>query len=289
MNEMQGRVCVITGGTAGIGRATAVALAKLGASVVVLGRSRERGKHARAEIARESGNDKIAFVSVDLAVQADVRRAAAEVLAAHPKIHVLINNAAVLLPKREITVDGVERMFATNYLAHFLLTNLLLDRLKASPPARIVTVANLIPGAKLDLDDLNLEKGKFSSFGVLRPSKLALILFTRELAKRLAGTGVTANVLEPGLAKTAQMDDQPWLMRAAIHLISSTPEKGARTSIFLASDPRVASVTGKYFSKCREVPISGPQVDDEALWKQLWERSTQLCHLTSHDPGGAHE
>lgn len=287
MTEMQDRVCVITGGTAGIGRATAVALAKLGASVVVLGRSRERGEQARADIARETGNDRITFVSIDLGVQADVRRAATEILEAHPKIHVLINNAAVLLPKRELTVDGVERMFATNYLGHFLLTNLLLDRMKASAPARIVTVANLIPGAKLDLDDLNLEKGKFSSFGALRPSKLALILFTRELAKRLAGTGVTANVLEPGLAKTTQMDEQPWLTRVAIHLISSTPEKGARTSIFLASDPSVASVTGRYFAKCREVPISGPQIDDEVLWKQLWERSAKLCHLPSHHPGGA--
>lgn len=288
MNEMNGRVCVITGGTAGIGRATALALAKLGAAVVILGRSRELGEQARAAIANESGNDRIEFVGMDLAIQADVRRAAAAISEAHAKIHVLINNAAVLLSRREITVDGIERMFATNYLGHFLLTNLLLDRLKASAPARIVTVANLIPGAKLDLDDLNLENGEFSSFGALKPSKLALILFTRELAKRLAGTGVTANVLEPGLAKTGQMDDQSWLLRAAIHLISSTPEKCARTSVFLASDPRVESVSGKYFSKCREVPISGPQLNDELLWKQLWERSAQLCRLTSHVSGGVH-
>ncbi|WP_155058304.1 SDR family NAD(P)-dependent oxidoreductase [Streptomyces blattellae] len=279
MSEMQGRVCVITGGTGGIGRATALALAKQGATVVVLGRSRERGERARAEIAQESGNDKVELVIADLAAQDDVRRAAAELLQRHAKIHVLVNNAAVMLPKREVTGDGIEKMFATNYLSHFLLTNLLLDRLKASAPARIVSVGALIRGARIDLDDLMLEKGKYSSFAALGPSKLAVVLFTRELARRLDGTGVTANALYPGMAKTAIMDESSWLMKTSMHLMSGTPEKGARTSVFLASDPGVAGVTGKMFAKCREVPMRGAQLDDEELWQRLWDRSAQLTEL----------
>lgn len=279
MSSMQGKVCIITGGSAGIGRATALALAKQGATVVILGRSRQRGEQARTEIARESGNDKIELVLADLAVQADVRRAAAEILQKHIEIHVLINNAAVLLPRRELSIDGIEKMFATNYLSHYLLTNLLLERIKASAPARIVNVANLIPGAEIDLDDLMLEKQPYSAFGALRPSKLALILFTRELARRLAGTGVTVNALQPGLARTTMMDDQPWLMRVLTHLISATPEKGAATSVFLASAPGISEVTGKLFAKCREIPMRGDQVNDENLWQQLWERSAQLTHL----------
>jgi NAD(P)-dependent dehydrogenase (short-subunit alcohol dehydrogenase family) len=184
-----------------------------------------------------------------------------------------------MLPRREVTVDGIEKMFATNYLSHFLLTNLLLDRIEASAPARIVNVATLIRGAKIDLDDLMLEKGKYSAFGALGPSKLALILFTRELAKRLAGTGVTVNALHPGLARTAILDDQPWLMKKLIHLLSTTPEKGAQTSVFLASDPGIAGVTGKLFAKRREVPMSGAQVNDEGLWVRLWDRSAQLSKL----------
>ncbi|MEZ4726990.1 MAG: SDR family oxidoreductase [Caldilineaceae bacterium] len=279
MNQMLGKVCIITGGTAGIGRATALALAKQDATVIGLGRSRARGEQARTEIAKESGNDKIEFVVVDLAVQADVRRAAAKLLAKYTNIHVLINNAAVMLSKREVTVDGIEKMFATNYLSHFLLTNLLLDRFKASAPARIVNVATLIPGARLDLDDLMLEKGKYSSFGALRPSKLALVLFTRELARRLAGTGVTVNALHPGLVRTTMQDDSPWLMKMLMHLLSTMPEKGAATSVFLASAPGIVGVTDKYFVKCREVAMKGEQVNDEGLWKRLWDRSAQLTNL----------
>lgn len=279
MNQMQGRVCVVTGGSRGIGFATALALAKQGATVIILCRSRASGEKARTEIAQESGNDKIDLVIADLAVQADVRRAATELLQNHEKIHVLINNAAVMLPKREVTKDGIEKMFATIYLSHFLLTNLLLDRLKASAPARIVNVATLIRGAKIDLDDLMLEKGKYSSMGALGRSKLALVLFTRELAKRLTGTGVTVNALHPGVAKTDLQKDSPWLMRMLMPLMSTTPERAAQTSVFLASDPGIAGVTGKMFAKCREVPMSGAQVDDEELWKQLWDRSAQLCKL----------
>lgn len=280
MGQMQGRVCVITGGNAGIGRATAVALAERGATVVILCRSRERGERARAEIATESGNDRVELVVADLAVQDEVRLAAAELLRRHAKIHVVINNAAVLLPKREVTVDGIEKTFATNYLSHFLLTNLLLDRLKASAPARVINVATLIRGATIDLDDLGMERRKYSSFGALGPSKLALILFTRELAERLAGTRVTVNALHPGLVRTTIMEGQPWLVKKLVHLLSTTPQKGARAPVFLASDPRIVGVTGQLFAKGRAVRMSGAQVDDEGLRKRLWERSALLSGLT---------
>src|SRR5262249_11227846 len=150
----------------------------------------------------------------------------------------------------------------TNYLSHFLLTQLLLPRLTASAPARIVSVATLTRGLSIDLDDPMLEKRSYSIFKAVGPTKLALILFTRELARRLAGQGLTANALHRGLVKTELLADSPWLMRAFFNLLSTTPEKGAATSVYLASSPAVEGVTGKLFAKCKEVAISGPATDD---------------------------
>ncbi|UOQ56373.1 SDR family NAD(P)-dependent oxidoreductase [Leucobacter allii] len=277
--NMDAKTCVITGGTAGIGLATATALAGQGAEVVLLGRSRDRGKEALARIAATTGNDRGSMVQVDLADLDSVRNAAHEILDAHPRIHVLINNAGIMLPERQLTDDGVEKMFATNYLSHFLLTNLLLERLIASAPARIVSVGALIPRAVVDLDDLAMERRKYTPFTALGISKLAVVMFTRELARHLEGTGVTANALYPGVARTSIMDDQSWLSRTAMRLISGSPEKAARTSILLASDPSVDGVSGRMFSGGKETSMRGDQVNDPQQWRRLWDKSVQLTEL----------
>src|SRR5262245_47393384 len=275
---MQGRVCVVTGGNGGIGRATAEALAGMGATVVLLCRSRERGEQTVSEIGVATGNAP-QLVVADLASMAEVRRAAGELLAKHSQIHVLISNAAVFLPQREVTADGFEKTFATNYLSHFLLTNLLLERLQASSPARIVNVATLTRGLSIDLDDLMLEKRKYSIFAAVGPTKLALILMTLELSRRLAGTGVTVNALHPGLVKSGLLDDSPWIMRKLFHLMSGSPEKGARTPVYLASSPDVASVSGKLFVDCKETTMGAVANADTA--RRLWDISAKLLGIQS--------
>lgn len=275
---MTGRVCVITGANTGIGRATAEELAKKGATVVMICRSHERGEQGRLEIVAATRNEQVELVVADLSIQAEVRRAAAEILARHPKIHVLINNAGVFLPTREETVDGLEKTFATNYLSHFLLTHLLLDAIKAGAPSRIINVATKTLGLKIDLDDLQLSKRKFSTMNAVGPTKLGLILFGQELAKRLAGTGVTVNSLHPGLVKTPLLDDVPWLMRTVFHLFSGSPQKGARTPVYLATSDEVANVTGKLFADCRQIEAGGQAKDPEFQGK-LWDLSMKLAKL----------
>jgi len=274
--DMKDRVCVITGGNAGIGRATAEALAKQGANLVLICRSKERGEAAQRELRESTKNQNVELVIADLASFADVRRAAAEILAKHPKIHVLINNAAVFLPKREVTADGFEKTFQTNYLSHFLLTHLLLDALKAAAPSRIVNVATLTRGLKIDFDDLQSEKG-YSIFKAVGPTKLALILMAKKMAPMLEG--VTINALHPGLIKTGLLDDSPGWMRFMFHLFSASPEKGARTPVYLASSDEVANVSGKLFNTCREVGTGG-QANDPAVADKLYELSLKMTGLT---------
>jgi NAD(P)-dependent dehydrogenase (short-subunit alcohol dehydrogenase family) len=279
-DEMKGKVCLVTGGNTGIGRATATELAKRGATVVLLCRSPERGEEARAAIAAETGNPKVELLVCDLASLASVRKAAAAFLARHPRLDVLVNNAAIFAPARETTAEGLEKTFVTNYLSHFLLTNLLLERLKASAPSRIVNVASKTGNATLDFDDLQSLKGKFSFMTAVPRTKLSQVMFTRELARKLEGTGVTVNALHPGLVKTPLLDDMNGFMRMMIHLFSMPPEKGARTAVFLATSPDVAQVSGKLFEKNREVPLSG-QVTEAAAAQRLWAESAQLAGLAS--------
>jgi NAD(P)-dependent dehydrogenase (short-subunit alcohol dehydrogenase family) len=274
--EMKDRVCVITGGNAGIGRTTAEALAQQGANVVLICRNKERGEAAQREIRESTKNQNVELVIADLASLADVRRAASEILKAHPKIHVLINNAGVFLPKREVTADGFEKTFQTNYLSHFLLTHLLLDALKAAAPSRIVNVATLTRGLKIDLDDLQNEKS-YSIMKAVGPTKLALILMTKKLAPQLSG--VTINALHPGLVKSNLLDNTPWLMRKFFHLMSTTLEKGARTSIYLATSDEVANVSGKLFASCKEAKTGG-QANDPAVADKLYELSLKMTGLT---------
>ena len=274
---MNGKVCVVTGANGGIGRETAKELARRGATVVMICRSKERGEEAQRAVIQETGNPHVELVLCDLASQQQVRRAAADILAKHPKIHVLVNNAAVFLPKREETEDGIEKTFATNYLSHFLLTMLLLDALKAGAPSRIVNVATRTMGLKIDFDDLMLQK-RYSIMKAVGPTKLALILFTKKLSEKLRGTGVTVNALHPGLVKSGLLDDVPWLMRAMFHLLSTNAEKGARTSIYLATDDSVASTSGKLFADCKEVKAGG-QAADPAVVDKMWDLSFKMTKL----------
>lgn len=274
---MSERVSVITGANGGIGRATAAELARRGDTVVMICRSKERGEAARAAIAREAEHDRVELVLADLASMAQVKRAAGEIVARHPKIQVLVNNAAVFLPKRELTDEGLEKTFATNYLSHFVLTQLLLPALKAGAPSRIINVATKTTGLKIDFDDLMLEKG-YSIFKAVGPTKLAMILYTQKLARELEGSGVTVNALHPGLVKTDLLDDTPWLMRKIFHLLSTTPEKGARTSIYLATSDEVANVSGKLFADCKPIKVGGQAADPAAVDK-MWSVSRQLAKL----------
>jgi retinol dehydrogenase-12 len=280
--NLEGRTCLITGATSGIGEETAVGLARCGARVILVGRSRERGEASVARVKAKTGNPAVEVLLADLASQEEIRQLARQVLERCPSLHVLVNNAAVIHLRRETTVDGFEMTFAVNHLAAFLLTRLLLDRLTASRPARIVNVAsNGHKYGRLDFDDLGSEK-KYSFMRVYGTSKLANVLFTYELERRLEGTGVTANCLHPGAVSTRLGMNNGRLGHIVIPLLRPfflTPEAGAKTSIYLASSDEVEKVSGKYFVKCRPTP-SSPESYDEALARRLWEKSSQLTGLT---------
>ncbi len=283
---MDGRVCMITGANSGIGKATAVGLASMGASVVMVCRDRERGETAMGEIKAASGNQNVDLLLADLSSQASIRQLAQDFKARYPQLHVLINNAGIALGKRSLTPDGIETVFAVNYLAPFLLTNLLLDVLKASAPARVVNVAgDYHRRASINFDDLMSEQN-YSRLRANNQAKLALILFTYELARRLDGTGVTANCLHPGAVATdapSKDPDASTLSRFMYKLVKPfflSPEKGAETSIYLASSPQVEQVTGQYFIK--KAPVqSSPESYDGGIAARLWAVSAELTGLTA--------
>ncbi|MFO0661190.1 MAG: SDR family oxidoreductase [Polyangiaceae bacterium] len=280
--NMSGKTVVVTGANSGIGKVTALELAKMGADVVMISRDRTRGEEALADVKRESGSSNVRLFLADLSSQADIRRVAAELLEALPRIDVLVNNAGLILGERKLSADGLELTFATNHLGYFLLTHLLLDRLKASGPARIVNVASEAHRAgKVDLDDLQSERG-FSQIGVYGMTKLCNILFTYELARRLEGSGVTANCLHPGAIATGFGQSGNAFMRFVMKLgkpFILTPEKGARTQIYLASSPEVEGVSGKYFDRCKPRK-SNAQSYDVTVAKKLWEASERLCGIS---------
>lgn len=272
--SMQGKICLITGANSGIGKATALGLAKLGATVVLVSRDRARGEQAQSEIKAQSGNPNIDLLLADLSSQKSIRQLADDFKQRYTQLHVLINNAGVFQVRKHLTVDGLDTVFAVNQLAPFLLTNLLLDVLKASAPARVVNVSSGSHEANyLKLDDLQSEK-HYRPMRAYGQSKLALVLFTYELARRLEGTGITANCLHPGFVATnIAQRDMPLIVRLAakpIFLFGISPEQGAKTSIYLASSPDVEGVTGKYFVK--SVPKqSAPLTHDESLQHKLWQ------------------
>jgi NAD(P)-dependent dehydrogenase (short-subunit alcohol dehydrogenase family) len=280
--EMTGRICVVTGATRGIGRATAEGLAQLGAHVLMVCRRKEDGEKAAEEIAAKSGVTPD-VVTADLSSQSSIRQAAARIQERHPHLHVLINNAGVIPQRREITVDGLEMQFAVNHLAYFLLTNLLLPQLKAGAPSRIINVSSGAHAhATIDFDDLQAEQD-YRPKSVYSRSKLANILFTYELSRRLRGTGVTVNCLNPGVVATGMLADYMGVSRtrdASASSFGARPEEGAQTSIYLASSPEIEAVTGKYFEQTQ--PIASSQASyDEAAARRLWEVSERLTGLRS--------
>lgn len=280
---MKDKICVITGGTDGIGKATAFGLATRGAKLLLHGRDPDKGARAVADLISRSGNSSIAFLQADFASLADVRRLAAVIKERTPRIDVLINNAGGINGTRLESKDGYEMTFAVNHLAGFLLTHLLLDRLQTGTPARIVTVSsNAHRGAKLKFDDLQTTRG-FSPMGTYGMSKLANVLFTRSLAKRLQGTKVTATAVHPGFCRTSFGRDLE--ASALVKLIfriaakfARTPEKGAETVIYLASSPAVEGASGGYYFDCKLTPVSpAAQNDDDA--ERLWKVSEQLTGI----------
>jgi len=280
-------VHLVTGANAGIGKETARGLAATGATMIFLCRSEERARAAMDEIATDTGNDDLHLVLCDLSRQAEIRAAAEEITERFDRLDVLVNNAGVYLTDFVLTVDQLEKTWAVNHLGYFLLTHLLLDLLKASAPARIVNVASdAHRDASINFDNLNGEQG-YNWYNAYGQSKLANILFTRELARRLEGTGVTANAMHPGVVASEiwnrNGDWVSWVVRLFTPFFRS-PEKGAETAVYLATSPEVAGVSGRYFKDCREKrPAKAAQ--DETVAQRLWEVSAaQVGDVTPLTP-----
>lgn len=276
---MQGRTVLITGATAGIGRATAQALAHLGARVVLVGRSEEKTRAAAQEVSAQTGNADVDFLLADLSSLASVRALGRDFTARYPQLHVLINNAGGVNQTRQVTPDGFELTFAVNHLAPFALTRDLLGVLRATPGARIVNVSSSAQRrGHIDFGDLMGER-RYAPLKAYFQSKLAGVLFTYELARRLAGTGVTANALHPGVVNSDFGGDARGLLGLGMRMIkrfgSLSPAQGARTSVYLASSPEVEGVTGKYFERGRAV-ASGRASYDGAVARRLWDVSEAL-------------
>jgi NAD(P)-dependent dehydrogenase (short-subunit alcohol dehydrogenase family) len=277
---MGDKVALITGGTSGIGKATATALAAMGAEVVVSGRNKERGEAAVEEIRDRSGSEKVSLMLADLAVQAEVRELAQEFREQHDRLDVLVNNAGIIRSRRIETPDGIELTLAVNHLAPFLLTNLLLDLLIESAPSRIVTVSSEARrGAEIDFGDLQSER-RYRAFPVYGMTKLANILFTYELAERLEATGVVANCLHPGSVNTNFANNNRsfgTLLFRAFKPFMRTPEQGADTVVYLASSPEAGRMTGRYLTD-RKVISSYEEPHDVRAQKRLWEVSEELTN-----------
>ncbi len=279
-SEMKGKVVVITGATSGIGEVAAQRLAAMGARLVLIARDRTRGEATLSRLPRSAGGAHTIYYG-DLSRISEMKRVAAEVAAAEPKIDVLINNAGALFSSRQLTEDNLEKTFATNHMAYFVLTLLLRAPLLAGSPARVVnTASDAHRGNTLDFDDLQAAKG-YSAYKAYGRSKLCNILFTRELARRLGGTGVTANCLHPGFVDTRFGDRSggilSWVVRVA-KILAISPEKGAETIVYLAAAPDVAGRSGEYFYQCRPATPTEAARDDAAA-QRLWMLSQKIAGI----------
>lgn len=279
--SLDGKRCLITGGTSGIGRATAVGLAREGARVAIVCRDPLRGEETVAEIHDETGSDAVEIFLADLSSQAAIRQVAREILTRCPQIDVLLNNAGVVeLGERE-TADGIEASWAVNHLGYFLLTNLLLGRIRESAPARIVNVASEAYRFASALDPDDPTGGRYRWWNAYGRSKLANVLFTRELARRLEGSGVTANALHPGGVATGLGQQNGWWavpLTRVLGLFMKSPEQGAATSLHLAIAPELDGTSGRYYADCKEKRLAGQALDDD-LAARLWATSARQVGL----------
>jgi NAD(P)-dependent dehydrogenase (short-subunit alcohol dehydrogenase family) len=278
---------MVTGATAGIGEVTARELARMGATLIGVGRNPEKCQATAQQIKAETGNPDVTFMVADLSSQAEVRRLAEEFKRQYQRLHVLVNNAGAVFNRRQESVDGIEMTMALNHLNYFLVTHLLLDLLKASAPARIVNVSSdAHQPARINFDDIEA-RTRYSGWTMYGQSKLANVLFTYELSRRLEGTGVTVNALHPGFVATNFGHNNGSLMRMGMKLLqrfaARTPAQGAETSIYLASSPDVEGVTGKYFSDRRAVQSSAASYDQAAA-RKLWEWSDQMTARAEKSP-----
>ncbi len=278
---MQGKTVVITGGTSGIGEIAARKLAQRGARIILIARSKSRGRMAVARLHEKAPGLSHAVHYADLTRICQMKQVAAEIASQEPRIDVLINNAGAMFASRRLTEDGLECTFALNHMAYFVITEGLRERLLASAPARIVNTASAAhQGARLDFEDLQFANG-FGAMKAYGRSKLCNILFTRELAHRLQGTGVTANCLHPGFAATRIGNESGGLISRVAwfaKLFAISPEQGAETIVYLASSPAVAATTGKYFYQCQSVAPS-PAAQDDKVALLLWQHSAALAEL----------
>ncbi len=273
MTDMSGKVCVVTGANSGIGKATAQGLAAAGATVLMVCRDRARGEAAQQEIRAATGNAAIELWLADLASLADVRRLAAALLAAHPVIHVLVNNAGVMLEKRQTSADGFELQLAVNHLAPFLLTRLLEPALAVGAPSRVVNVSSRVHSmGRIDFDDLQSAR-KYKMFATYGQSKLACVMATYDLAERWQPRGITVNCLHPGVIDT-NLGGMPGFVKKLL----PKADKGARTSLHLATAPELADVTGHYFSN-RKIVRSSAQSHDREVRARLWRETERMVGL----------
>lgn len=277
--SMQGKICLVTGATSGMGKETALGLARLGATVVLVARDKQRGEETLREMKRQSDNENIDLILADLSSQQEVRKLAAEFKEKYQHLHVLVNNAGAVFSKRQTTVDGLEMTFALDHLAYFLLTNLLLDTIKASVPARIINISSQVQGiGKIHFDDLQSEKS-YSMFGstAYGQAKLANVMFTYDLARRLQGTGVTVNAVGPGPVSTnfGKNSRISGSISTLLGRFAKTPVDAAKTAIRLASAPELEGETGKFYYNEREIPSSRLS-HNVATQKRLWDVSEEL-------------
>ncbi|MEE8305477.1 MAG: SDR family oxidoreductase [Candidatus Tectomicrobia bacterium] len=279
---MHGKICLVTGATSGVGQVTAQALAQQGATVIVVARHPERGAATLDRITQETGNTAVEMLLADLSVQAQVRQLAEEVRRRFSRLDLLVNNAGAIFSPRHLSADGIEMTFALNHLGYFLLTHLLLDSLKASAPARIINVAsNAHWRGRINFDDIQGEQ-RYGGWRAYCQSKLANIMFTYELARRLGDSGVTLNTLHPGFVATGfGLNNRGWFgafMKVA-QLAALTPAAGAATIIYLATSPEVEGISGKYFVKKRAVTSSKASYDQTSA-QRLWQLSKTFTGLT---------
>jgi NAD(P)-dependent dehydrogenase (short-subunit alcohol dehydrogenase family) len=278
MESKESKICLVTGATSGIGFQTATELARLGMQVIVVGRNVEKSEAAVARIRASTGNNAVECLWADLSSQKEIHLLAERFREKYSRLDVLVNNAGIVMMRRKESVDGIEMTFAVNHLGYFLLTNLLLDTLKASAPSRIVNVASALHAqAKINFADLQFKHG-YNPLTAYNHSKLANILFTYELARRLAGTGVTVNALHPGGVRTNLVASNgavfKWIVQPLFDLQAISVEEGAKTVVYLASAPEVEGATGKYFVKCTERKSSAESYDEQAQ-KKLWQVSEE--------------